>query len=101
MGGRDGKGASPDWPVIFDLIASEYGYSWRRFVGLTYKQLDAFLEAIAARSHNNMATQAAMRGIKVEPYKKVEPVSEKALEGARANAYKILEQKRAAKNGKR
>ena len=102
MGGSVGQNASPDWSVIFDSIASEYGYTWEQFVSMTYKLLNHCLEAIAKRNHNNYAAQAALHGLKMDLYKRVKPVSEKVLDQARSEAYKLLQQKQSAvKNGKR
>jgi len=94
--------AGVDWSVIFDSIASEYGYTWEQFINMTYKLLNCCLEAIAKRTHNNTVIQAAMHGIKMDLYKRVKPVSEKLLEQANIETYKLLQQKQvAAKNGKR
>ena len=102
MGGPARKAAPADWSVIFDTIASEYGYTWEQFAGMTYKLLDSCLEKIAARTHNKTAILAAMHGIKIELYQKPTPVSEKTLEYAAEETQKILKQKQiAAKNGKR
>ena len=100
MGGPAQKHASPDWSLIFDVIASEYSYTWKQFTGLTYKQLDACLEAIAARTHNKTAVLAAMHGIKMDMYRKPIPVSEKTLELASIETEKILKAKQ-KKHGKR
>lgn len=89
-----------DWSIIFDLIASEYGYTWQQFTNLTYKLLDACLEAITRRTHNKTAALAAMHGIKMDLYKRFKPVSETTLAQAKAEALKFLKQKRTA-NGKR
>lgn len=100
--GRPVKNSAPaDWSIIFDSIASEYGYTWGQFVSMTYKMLDACLEAIARRTHNQTAVLASMHGIKMELYKRIKPISEKVLDQARAQAYKILQRKQAVSNGKR
>jgi len=81
------------------LIASEYSYTWDQFTGLTYKILNACLEAIARRTHNKIVVQAARRGIKVDLYKRIKPISEEVLKNARSEAFKILKQKQAENNG--
>jgi len=102
VGGPVSAASSVDWSIIFDLVASEYGYTFEQFIGLTYKLLDSCLEAIARRTHNKTAVTAAMHGIKMDLYKRVKAPSEKFLENARTEAYKILKEKQAAiKNGKR
>jgi len=69
---------------------------------MTYKMLDACLEAIARRTHNQTSIQAAMHGIKMDLYKRIKPVSEKTLAYARSEAFKILQRKQAAvKNGRK
>jgi len=96
------QNAPIDWSIIFDSIASEYGYTWQQFVNMTYKLLNHCLEAIARRTHNNTVVQAAMHGLKMDLYKRVKPVSEKILDQATSEAYKLLQQKQSAvKNGKR
>ena len=94
------KSPSADWSIIFDSIASEYGYTWGQFVSMTYKMLDACLEAIARRTHNQTAVLASMHGIKMDLYKRIKPISEKTLDQARAQAYKILKRKQLKTNGK-
>lgn len=90
-----------NWSEIFDSIASEYGYTWDQFTGLTYKLLDACLESIAKRQHNKTSVYAAMHGIKMDLYRRNKPVSEKTLQQAEKRAYELLKQKReAVKNGK-
>lgn len=105
MGGSVEKTTPTDWAIIFDLIASEYGYTWEQFIGLTYKLLDSCLEAIARRTHNKTAVLASIHGIKMDLYKRVQPVSEKVLADAKTQAYDLLKQKQqkiaARKNGKR
>ncbi len=91
-----------DWSIIFDLIASEYGYTWEQFSGLTYKLLNSCLEAISRRNHNKTAVLAAMHGIKMDLYRRVKPVSDKTLQDAKEGAYNLLKERRAAiKDGKR
>jgi hypothetical protein len=91
-----------DWSIIFDLIASEYGYTWDQFISFTYKQLNACLEAIARRTHDNTVIRAAMHGIKLDMYRRVKPVSQKILKQAESEIQKLLKEKqKAAKNGKR
>ena len=87
---------SVDWSIIFDSIASEYGYTWRQFTNLTYKLLDTCLEAIARRTHNKTVVLAAMHGIKVDLYKRHKPVSEKILKTADAEIFKLLKSKQVA-----
>lgn len=100
--GRPVRSGDVDWSIIFDLIASEYSYTWKQFIKLTYKQLNIYLEAIARRNHNKTAVLASMHGIKIDLYKRIKPVSKQTLENARKEAYKILKQKqKAAQNGKR
>lgn len=88
------RSASVDWSIIFDSIASEYGYTWEQFAGLTYKLLAACLEAIARRTHNNTAVLASIHGIKMDLYKRSKPISKKILANAEAEAYKLLKKKR-------
>jgi len=71
---------------------------------MTYKLLNSCLEAINRRTHNNIAIQAAMRGIKLSLYKppvKIEPPSKEMLAKARSEIYNIFQAKQAAANGKR
>ena len=89
-----------NWANVFDLVASEYGYTWDQFTGLTYIQLHAFLEAINRRTHNNTAVQAAMHGIKVDLYKKIDPPAAENLQQIDDEITKIFKEKASA-NGKR
>lgn|GEM_PF-5595676 len=98
----DKKASRIDWSIIFDLIASEYGYTWEQFTGMTYKILDACLEAIHRRTHNKTAVLAQMHGIKMELYEKrqkIAPPSEKTLKAVDKHISDILKEKqKQAKN---
>lgn len=85
-----------DWAIIFDLVASEYGYTWAQFTELTYKQLNVFLEAILRRTHNKTVVLAAMHGIKLDPYRRIKPPSERMLKKALDETEKILKEKQIA-----
>ena len=100
MGGPVESRGKIDWSVIFDLIASEYGYDWSQFVSMTYKMLDACMEAISRRTHNKTVVQAAMHGIKMDLYRRHKPVSEKDLDNARSEIEKLLKEKQVSPNGK-
>lgn len=91
--GRPARKDSTDWPLIFDLIASEYGYTWNQFGELTYKLLHATLEAIQQRTHNNLVIQAALRGVKLNPYKKLKSISEIDLKAGDQQVSEILKRK--------
>jgi len=93
-----------DWGEIFDLIASEYGYGWEKFTGLTYKQLHAWLGAIAKRTHNQLVVLAAMHGLKMDLYRQLKAPSKQILADADVEIYKQLKEKqrkKAVRNGKR
>ena len=82
-----------DWSIIFDIVASEYGYCWKDFTALTYKQLDTFLEVIAQRRHNDIVVQASLHGIKLESYRKKQTISKKVLTKARKMTQQLLAEK--------
>ena len=94
--GRPARRSQVDWSIIFDSIASEYGYTWDQFTGMTYKMLDVCLEAISRRTHNKNAVLAAMHGIKIDLYRRIKSPSSKDLEKGRSEAFKILQEKQAA-----
>jgi len=60
---------------------------------MTYKLLDACLDAIARRNHNKTAVEAAMHGIKMELYKIHKPLTKEEIEAARNEVAKILNKK--------
>lgn len=62
-------------------------------MGMTYKLLNACLESIARRNHNQTAVLASMHGIKMDLYKQSKPVSEETLLSAREEAEKLIKQK--------
>lgn len=92
-----------DWSIIFDLVAAEYGYTWEQFVGLTYKLLNACMENIARRTHNERVVIAQMHGLKMELYKKSVPIPDETLQRASQRTVEILKEKqlKLAKRGKR
>lgn len=97
---RQSKRGGNDWGLIFDLIASEYGYTWSEFTELTYKQLNACLESIARRTHNDYAFIANIHGVEMDYYQKIEPPSKAILEKARKRTEEILRKKQQKiKNG--
>ena len=95
MGGPVKQRDPVDWSIIFDSIASEYGYTWDQFIAMTYKLLNACLESIARRSHNKTAVLAAMHGIKMDLYKEHEgkPLSKDDIKRAKTEVEKILKEK--------
>ena len=95
MGGPDEKRDAEklDWSLIFDLIASEYSYTWEQFTGMTYKQLDACMEAINRRNHNSLVTQAALKGVKLDAYRKKKAISNADMKSAREVIRKLLAEK--------
>lgn len=92
----DGPASTRDpvnWSIIFDIIASEYGYTWVQFSGMTYKLLNECLESINRRTHNSIAVQAALRGIQMDLYQKHVPADAKTIEQSRMEAEKILKKR--------
>lgn len=55
--------------MIFDIVASEYGYTLSQFSALTPCVLFIALDRIARRNHNAFACRAALMGVKI-PFKK-------------------------------
>lgn len=100
MASPNGNDNRVDWAETFDLIASEYGYTWKQFIRLTYKQLYHCLKAIKRRIHNKTAVLAAMHGIKMEFYKEIKSPSKEILQKAQVEIDKILKEKQAI-HGKR
>lgn len=103
MAGPDQRAAEVDWSIIFDLIASEYGYTWEQFTGLTYKLLNACIKKIDKRKYDQAVFLAKIHGaqLKNEPAQ-LKPPSEELLKYAEAEALKTLKQKQEAlRNGKR
>jgi hypothetical protein len=98
--GRPIDGApSVDWSIIFDTIANEYGYDWERFTSLTYKQLDAFLEAIDKRRYSDFRSRIILHGGRDPgPYIKKQPVKESDLADAKAQMNEILKRKQIEAN---
>ena len=84
-----------DWSEIFDLIASEYGYTWGQFTALTYTQLEAFLGAVSRRRHSDVAINAQIHGIRMEARQKQAPVSDAVLREADRMTREMLSEKRA------
>lgn len=101
MGGSVKETASIDWSIIFDTIASEYGYTWEQFIYLTHKQLAAFLAAIDKRLYDKIRINAAIHGIKIDEKAATKQPSDTELKEAEKATNELLRQRRAAKNGKR
>lgn len=55
---------------VFDLVASQYGYTFEDFKAMTLRTLTGCLEMIDIRTHNEFALNANIQGHKVE-FKKV------------------------------
>lgn len=86
-----------DWSEIFDVFASEYGYTWDTFISMTFKQVNALMVAFNKRKHNEMALQAAMHGVKMEPIREKIPMTKKDKKTLNDLIQKKLAEKR---NGK-
>lgn len=55
-----------NWIEVFDLIASEYGWTFDEFKKVTLRTLQGCLEMIDIRTHNDFVKQASLKGIKLE-----------------------------------
>lgn len=93
-----------NWIEVFDLIASEYGYTMDQFKAMTLRQLNGCLEMIDIRTHNEFALNASIHGHKVELKKvmrQVEELSDKMKEEMERIHREAIERKVAEKREKR
>ena len=54
--------------MIFDLIASEYGYSFEDIRNMTMREIDIAMKYIGIRKHNEIAVNGKIHGLDM-PFK--------------------------------
>lgn len=101
MDGSADSSPPADWSIIFDLFASEYGYTWEQFISMTYKQLNACLTCIYRRTHNKTAVQARIHGIDMDFWKEDIKPKKEVFDKANDLVDKLLREKqqKTAANG--
>ena len=89
---------------MFDIIASEYGYTYEEFKQMTLRTLHGALEMINIRTHNEYVKQAALKGIKLEAKKIRRKITEMSTESKEKTLHlhaEAIKRKVAEKRAKR
>lgn len=79
--------------MIFDLLASEYGYSVEEISSLSMREVDMLLTACSKRTRQKLNHEASLHGMKLtggeEPQEPIElpPEAEKNLDKLYQNAF--------------